>query len=131
MVDKSDKEDRFRCEIDFSEIEASNYNPLAWLIRPCEWYQQEYRDCISIRARVHQYFIFGKIDSCDSWRDDYYNCNNFRKTKDPNLMNKLIQSEIERKEFRFSQSKANDIWEYRTEPPSDWNRPVNKPQTES
>lgn len=46
MVDKSDKEDRFRCEIDFSEIEASNYNPLAWLIRPCEWYQQEYRDCI-------------------------------------------------------------------------------------
>ena len=94
--------DRFECEIDFSQL--SSYGPLAWMVRPCEWYLQEYRDCkckkvffkitleckilqfVAIRARVHQYFITGSYSSCDDWRDDYYSCSKFRKSNDLNAL---------------------------------------------
>lgn len=120
------KEDKFECEVDFSE--SHNFGHLSWMVRPCEWYLQEYTDCKSIRGRIHQYFVGsdGSYDNCDGWRDDHYNCSMFRKNQSPDLLNRLIESELARKEKRFAQSRANDVWEYRAEPPSDWNRPVKK-----
>ncbi|KAH7640424.1 synaptic plasticity regulator PANTS [Dermatophagoides farinae] len=115
-------EDRFECELNGNELEK--YGPYSWMVRPCEWYLQEYKDCKSIRARLHQYFISGTIDNCDDWRDDYHNCYQFRNNKNPIYLNRLIESELLRKHNRLLQSKANDVWEYRTEPPNDWNKPI-------
>merc|ERR1712116_13206 len=33
--------------------------PNAWLVRPCEAYNDEYKECTSIKGRFHQYFIEG------------------------------------------------------------------------
>lgn len=96
----------------------------------------------AIRARIHQYFISGTTEDCSMWRDDYYNCSQFRNTKKQIYIvrkifkiffnnfyflwfqNKIVQNELARKNKRIEQSKANNVWEYRTEPPSDWNRPI-------
>ena len=37
------KEDDFQCEVDVSNFDE--YGPMVWLIRPCEWYKEEYKDC--------------------------------------------------------------------------------------
>lgn len=39
----AENEDEFRCELDFGSSE--DFGPLSWMVRPCEWYQQEYQDC--------------------------------------------------------------------------------------
>lgn len=36
----------------------------------------------------------------------------------------MIQSEIQRKENRIKTIRENDTWEYRKEPPTDWNKPL-------
>ncbi|KOC64589.1 UPF0545 protein C22orf39 like protein [Habropoda laboriosa] len=45
-----------------------------WMVRPCEIYKDEYNDCTSIRARFHQYFVFGEPINCKQWNTDYKNC---------------------------------------------------------
>lgn len=96
-------EDDFQSELEVSDW--TKYGQFSWLVRPCEWYLQEYRDCkckflvaklmkfqiefsffTAIRARVHQYFIHGHVIDCDQWRDDYFDCAQFRKTKDVNVL---------------------------------------------
>ena len=47
--------------------------PYGWLIKPCEMYKEEYKDCKSIKARFHQYFIFGETLDCEQWKIDYDN----------------------------------------------------------
>ncbi|KAF7491519.1 UPF0545 protein C22orf39 -like protein [Sarcoptes scabiei] len=115
-------EDQFECELGVDDSEK--FGPLYWMVRPCEWYKQEYSDCKSIRARVHQYFINGHTDSCEDWQNDYNNCFQYRKTKDPILIRKIIASELIRKEKRFERARENKVWKYRDEPPSDWNKPL-------
>ena len=36
----------------------------------------------------------------------------------------MIQSEIQRRENRIKTIRENDVWEYRKEPPKDWNKPL-------
>ncbi|CAL1267944.1 unnamed protein product [Larinioides sclopetarius] len=54
----------------------------AWKVRPCEWYKDEYKDCKSMKARFHQYFIYGDTIDCTHWKNDYMNCMHFRKKHD-------------------------------------------------
>ncbi|XP_055928403.1 uncharacterized protein LOC129959545 isoform X2 [Argiope bruennichi] len=54
----------------------------AWKVRPCEWYKEEYKDCKSIKARFHQYFVYGDTVDCTQWKNDYMNCMHFRKKHD-------------------------------------------------
>ncbi|XP_035213603.1 UPF0545 protein C22orf39 homolog isoform X2 [Stegodyphus dumicola] len=51
-------------------------------VRPCEWYKEEFKDCRSIRARMHQYFVYGESIDCSQWKTDYQNCMLFRNKKD-------------------------------------------------
>lgn len=44
-------------------------------------YKDEYDDCTSIKARFHQYFIFGEILDCEQWKTDYHNCYQWQKHK--------------------------------------------------
>lgn len=43
MGNKASKGDKFECEINMDEL--SEYGPLSWMVRPCEWYYEEYKDC--------------------------------------------------------------------------------------
>lgn len=46
-------EDRFECELEGHELR--NYGPNSWMVRPCEWYLQEYKDCkckSKIKSRI-------------------------------------------------------------------------------
>jgi len=56
--------------------------PNAWLVRPCEAYNDEYKECTSIKGRFHQYFIEGDNADCSQWKKDFDSCMKFRATKD-------------------------------------------------
>lgn len=96
----------------------------AWKVRPCEWYLEEYKDCRSIRARFHQYFIFGTTLSCDQWCTDYENCLKWRNKKDIDALTSVVASEEKRKRDRLDATLQNNVWELRSAPPSDWNKPL-------
>ncbi|CAN7984855.1 unnamed protein product, partial [Ixodes hexagonus] len=93
-------------------------------VRPCEWYLEEYKDCKSIRGRFHQYFIFGSTLDCDNWSKDYTNCLRWRKEKDIEALRSVVDSEAQRKKERLDGSLQNNVWELRSEPPKDWNKPL-------
>ena len=94
------------------------------MVRPCEWYLDEARECRRIRARIHQYFIFGEKQDCTQWLTDYYTCADFHKTRDLKDLPALIHSEEERFKARALASARNNVWTYRTAPPDDWNKPL-------
>lgn len=50
-------------------------------VRPCMIYKDEYDDCTSVKARFHQYFIFGETLDCSQWKTDYRNCYQWQKHK--------------------------------------------------
>ncbi|XP_054166712.1 UPF0545 protein C22orf39 homolog [Oppia nitens] len=109
------------------KFEADNSLPNnSWLVRPCERYHFQYKDCKSIKARVHQYFIFGQSIDCNQWYEDYMNCLDYRKTTDVNSLQKVIDSEMKRKDDRLATVRQNDVWEYRNKPPDDWSKPLPK-----
>ncbi|KFM71920.1 hypothetical protein X975_00426, partial [Stegodyphus mimosarum] len=93
----------------------------AWKVRPCEWYKEEFKDCRSIRARMHQYFVYGESIDCSQWKTDYQNCMLFRNKKDIKALQSVIDSEDERVRKRKEVIKENDVWTYRSEPPENWN----------
>ncbi|XP_067142843.1 synaptic plasticity regulator PANTS [Centruroides vittatus] len=108
-------------EIDIDETELPND---AWMVKPCEWYKEEYRDCMSFKARFNQYFIYGKFLECKEWLCNYEDCLKWRKCKDPQYLSSVIEDEKRRREKRMNSAKENDVWELRKEPPKDWNKPL-------
>ncbi|XP_042896271.1 synaptic plasticity regulator PANTS [Parasteatoda tepidariorum] len=106
--------------------DQSNLPEGAWKVRPCEWYLEEYKDCKSLKAQFHQYFIFGERTDCSQWQIDYKNCLQFRKNEDTKFLEPIIESEKERAKLREDAVKLNDVWEYRDResPPDNWNSPM-------
>ncbi|XP_066995567.2 synaptic plasticity regulator PANTS [Anabrus simplex] len=98
--------------------------PEEWLIRPCEMYNEEYKDCTSIKARFHQYFIFGEILDCSQWKKDYNNCEQCVSKGSIASCKAVIESEKQRRYNRLSAHYRNDVWEKRKEPPENWNVPL-------
>lgn len=45
-------------------------------------YREEYSDCTSLKARFHQYFIYGETVDCSQWKRDYNNCEKWKDNKD-------------------------------------------------
>ena len=43
-------------------------------MKPCHIYKEEYKDCKSIKERFNQYFIYGEMQDCAQWNEDYKNC---------------------------------------------------------
>ncbi|GLH10445.1 SFRICE_000126 [Gryllus bimaculatus] len=95
-----------------------------WPIRPCEMYKEEYKDCTSFRARFHQYFIYGETLDCTQWKKDYDNCVRWTRDKNVKACKELSESEKKRFNDRMRAHYRNDVWEKRSEPPEDWNKPL-------
>jgi hypothetical protein len=58
-------------------------------VRPCNMYKEEYSDCTSIKARFHQYFIFGKTVDCSQWKRDFDNCVRWKDKKNSSALVKI------------------------------------------
>ncbi|XP_008195989.2 synaptic plasticity regulator PANTS [Tribolium castaneum] len=95
-----------------------------WLIRPCPVYEEEYKECSSLRGRFHQYFIFGETLDCISWKRDYDNCCRWRENKDVKSAKEIIENEKRRRKDRLVPHFSNDVWPRRTSPPDNWNSPL-------
>ncbi|XP_033340866.2 synaptic plasticity regulator PANTS isoform X1 [Megalopta genalis] len=121
---KSDKErDSADVETNKSNEEIKEHE-LEWMIKPCQIYNEEYRDCKSIKARFHQYFVFGDTIDCTQWKTDYNNCYIWEKYKSERAYAKLIDSEKNRRMERLHGHYSNDVWERRDKPPENWNAPL-------
>ncbi|KAG5322425.1 CV039 protein, partial [Pseudoatta argentina] len=110
-----------------SEAKKEEETPLRydeWMIRPCMVYKDEYDDCSSIKARFHQYFIFGETVNCYQWKTDYHNCYQWKKNKSEEAYDALIKSEKQRRYNRLHAHYQNDVWEKRKKPPENWNTPL-------
>lgn len=68
-------------------------------VRPCMIYKDEYDDCISVKARFHQYFIFGKLLDCDPWKIDYRNCYQWQKHKSEEAYVRRLHFEDDASEY--------------------------------
>ncbi|KAL7637065.1 UNVERIFIED_CONTAM: hypothetical protein RMT77_012823 [Armadillidium vulgare] len=109
-------------EMEVSVDKLKELPPKSWVVRKCELYKREYKDCKGIRERFHQYFTEGEFSDCSQWKKDYDSCLIYRKTQDLNALTEIIKSELDRKEKRLEGNIENDIWEKRNEyPPPNWN----------
>ncbi|CAH1405569.1 unnamed protein product [Nezara viridula] len=96
----------------------------SWMVRNCSLYDDEYSDCTSMHARIHQYFVKGKMDDCRQWKRCYNNCVKWEETKDRRAFKELIDDELDKRKERLSGHLDNDVWEKRREPPPHWNDPL-------
>ncbi|XP_059172004.1 UPF0545 protein C22orf39 homolog [Physella acuta] len=99
-----------------------------WLIRTCEIYKDEYNDCKTFLSKLYQHYIDGGKQDCSQWLTDYNNCMLFRNKKDKEAAEALIEVERQRRKARLQSAKNNDIWEYRTKPPTEWFKPLSTDQ---
>lgn len=82
-----------------------------WMVRPCEINKEEYSECTSIKARFHQYFIFGKSVDCLQWKRDFENCVQWRDNHNPNaLVNKSQFICIRSQSYMFSSQNRVYTW---------------------
>ncbi|KAK2147830.1 hypothetical protein LSH36_532g03004 [Paralvinella palmiformis] len=95
-----------------------------WMLQPCEVYLDEYRECKSFGGRFHQRYTTGRRADCSKWKETYNYCMEFRKTGSIKVAKNLLANEVERRNERLAAARANDIWQYRTSPPADWNKPL-------
>ncbi|XP_060833401.1 UPF0545 protein C22orf39 homolog [Rhopalosiphum padi] len=95
-----------------------------WMIRPCEMYNNEYSECTSISSRLHQMFVHGSTVDCNHWHEDYINCLKWKKDKNIQAAETLVNSEKMKRKNRWKTFYANNIWENRTSPPENWNDPL-------
>ncbi|XP_043283388.1 UPF0545 protein C22orf39 homolog [Venturia canescens] len=97
---------------------------LEWLLKPCEMYKDEYKDCKCMRARFNQYFVYGELLDCSQWKVDYENCQLWKSKDDDKAFEALLASEQKRRLKRLQPHYSNDIWTKRDKPPQNWNKPL-------
>ncbi|XP_054709478.1 UPF0545 protein C22orf39 homolog [Uloborus diversus] len=108
-------------QFEISDVSDLDLPPDAWKVRPCEWYKDEYKNCTGMQSRFNQYYIYGEVLDCSNWKKDYQDCMIFRKNHDLKAIEKVIESENQRKKKRNEASYNNDVWQYRSKPPENWN----------
>ncbi|KAH0561429.1 UPF0545 protein C22orf39 homolog [Cotesia glomerata] len=95
-----------------------------WMLKPCYMYEEDYKDCTSVRGRFYQNFIYGEQLDCTQYKTDYLNCKKWKKNDDEAAYNNLIESVKKRRMERLKPHLANDVWTKRGKPPADWSEPL-------
>lgn len=96
----------------------------SWKIRPCHIYKDEYKECRSIKGRFQQYFVYGEILDCSSYAADVNDCINFEDKGDYHSAKRIINNEDRRRKDRMQGHLDNDVWNKRSKPPDDFNKPL-------
>ena len=68
--------------------------------------------------------VNGKYEDCSEKKNMVDNCNALSGSYDEDAGQRLIDYEEKRIAARLQAHFDNDIWEKRTEPPEDWNKPL-------
>lgn len=118
--------EEFECEV-FKPEERLRAN--IHLVRPCERYKELYDTCSSTMGRIQQYYVYGEKLDCDQHFRNYKNCINYRKTKDINLLDPIIEWEENMIKLRLKSVELNTVWQLRGEPPDNFNKPLAKQST--
>ncbi|KAH3784933.1 uncharacterized protein LOC127841846 [Dreissena polymorpha] len=95
----------------------------------CDFYQMEYKTCTSFQGKLNQYYLYGDTQDCGHWKHLHSMCKDYLLTSDIKLEERLVEHEFQRSHHRVQEARANDVWEYRTEPPDDWFKPVEHEKT--
>lgn len=107
------------------EVEAKQLSlEGAKFVRPCERYKEFLKSCRSIRGRMHQYYVYGELFDCSMHEDNYNACLDYRKSQDFTKLKKVIEWEKHMMETRIMAERQNVTWEFRTEPPADFESPL-------
>lgn len=94
------------------------------LVRPCERYKEIYKSCKSIRGRLHQYYVYGELFDCSIHNDHYEACKKYRKTKNIDILEPIIEWEKNLMRTRLETVKQNTVWEPREKPPDEFSKPL-------
>lgn len=103
---------------------ADDDNLDLWLIRPCEFYLDEFKECTGMRGRFHQLYTTGDKIDCTKWKEDYHNCVAFQRSNSAVHAEKVIANELMRRKERLQSMRQNNVWKYRTTPPDSFSRPL-------
>eukprot|EP00095_Tigriopus_kingsejongensis_P011380 maker-scaffold68_size422247-snap-gene-0.10 protein:Tk11380 transcript:maker-scaffold68_size422247-snap-gene-0.10-mRNA-1 annotation:"upf0545 protein c22orf39 homolog" len=98
--------------------------PHSWLLRHCTSYKMEHQHCAKWSTRLHQRFILGEPSSCEDWQSNFMDCARWDQNQDLEAAARVIEREKSRIGGRMKDHFANDVWEKRTHPPEDWNKPL-------
>uniref|UniRef100_A0A8D2ZZX8 Synaptic plasticity regulator PANTS n=1 Tax=Scophthalmus maximus TaxID=52904 RepID=A0A8D2ZZX8_SCOMX len=83
----------------------------------------EFRHCKSFGNIFHHYYTHGTAPSCQQWKEDYKNCREWEKHQGIEAKEALQSSEMNRV---AEQRKFTPVWTMRSNPPEDWNMPLNQ-----
>ena len=101
--------------------------PKSWMLRECSVYKDEYKGCSGFKGKIHSYYLTGKIDPCDNWKQNYEDCQLWVENSDTDAAKRVIHREEKRIFKRLKDHYDNDVWESRSpeeRPPKDWNKPL-------
>ena len=101
--------------------------PKSWMLRECSVYKDEYKGCSGILGKLHSYYVTGKTNQCDNWKQNYEDCKLWVSNTDHEAAKRIIEREEKRIFDRLKGHYENDVWESRRpseRPPEDWNKPL-------
>uniref|UniRef100_A0A8D0BSD3 Synaptic plasticity regulator PANTS n=1 Tax=Salvator merianae TaxID=96440 RepID=A0A8D0BSD3_SALMN len=91
--------------------------------RSCDDYWFEWKHCKSIRNLFHHYYVYGERPTCQQWKTDYKNCQEWEKSKSALAKDSLCESERKRV---MEKQKHEPVWKLRKSPPVDWHLPLDE-----
>ena len=68
--------------------------------------------------------VNGKYENCDIKQTNFNDCNALSGSYDEDAAQRLVEFEESRIAKRLQAHFDNDVWEKRSEPPEDWNKPL-------
>lgn len=107
-------------------ISSETHDKYEWLIKPCMYYKESFKDCNSFYAQFNARYTNGRKEDCSQWSIDYKNCCEYIKTGSREARADLIESEKFRRLERLVTMANNNVWEYRDKPPADWHAPLSE-----
>ncbi|XP_040578832.1 synaptic plasticity regulator PANTS [Lepeophtheirus salmonis] len=98
----------------------------SWMLRKCYCYYDEYKACGMIKTKIHDLFVHGELQSCDEWKDNFDDCKKWTADKDVEAARRVIRREEKRISDRLKPHHLNNVWDRRSDPPSqeEWSPPL-------
>ena len=99
---------------------------------------------LCLHDRFHQYYVHGETQDCTPWKENFKDCKKWSESADEEAAKRVIERERARIAKRLKVRKmrlsgatvvnsslhklqahfSNNVWERRTAPPEDWNKPL-------
>jgi len=120
----SNKRDEEPATLNKTHVDVLSNIKDGWMLRECEVYKDEYKNCTAIRGRFHQFYVHGKALDCSTWEENFQDCKLWTREADLQAAERIISREKERIKQRLVGHYSNNVWEKRDSPPEDWNKPL-------